>query len=108
MLNLFRNSRKKIIPAGIILFYEANLPRSIPALDLFFAGDGRVNIMMKFVPDEPVDAVLPGKSVGVFVSVLPNAFWKIARYAGVERLVPSARNHIDCVGLWHLGPLPAR
>src|SRR5690606_27250113 len=47
----------EIVPFGVHLFYEAQLPRPVPLLDPLLAEDGRLWISMRLIPDKMVHAV---------------------------------------------------
>lgn len=89
----------EIVPLRIARLNQLKFPRAAPFLDLPLARERRVPRVMRFIPDETVNAVVGCKSLDDLFFVLPHAFAKIIRRAGVERAVPLARKNVDVEGL---------
>src|ERR1039458_8449806 len=74
----------EVDPGRVHFLDEGELFRADPALDLFFASDGAVGIVIAFVPDEAAAVVIGGESGEVFGFVLNGVRFYVAGHPGVE------------------------
>lgn len=84
MAKLAPQSRKEIIPIGIGLLDQPDLPGALPFLELLFAADGVFGAAMFFIPDETMDAVSPGEAFCHALAMLPDALGEAAGDADIE------------------------
>jgi hypothetical protein len=73
----------QIIPFGVHGHYEPYFPGSGPMFDAAFALNGRPNIVVKFKPDEPLEAIALCKSLDESVPMFERASRHVVRHAGV-------------------------
>lgn len=53
--------RRQVFPGGIAFFNQSDLLFTFPALDLFLAANGIIDVAKAFDVDEPMNAILPCK-----------------------------------------------
>lgn len=84
-----RNGRKaevlgKVAPSRIDGVDQILFERPGPALDLLFATDGARHRLVLFEPQQSLDGLTTGESVGMLLAMLVDALHKLGRDAGVE------------------------
>ena len=103
----------KIVPPGIVFLDQANLPHSVPALQLFLSRDGIADISECLEINQQNHAMLLRESWNAAFLVFRNAADKIIGHADIECAVAGAGEDIDEIfvqyrsGSSHLGPLPS-
>src|SRR5688572_13125056 len=85
----------QIIPVGISLFDQPDLPGSIPVLQSLLASDRLTDIAELFKIDEPENLVAFGESVGCALAMLPDAPAKIVGHADIQRAAEFACQDVD-------------
>jgi hypothetical protein len=86
----------QILPAGIAVFDQFQLPCTFPILQRFFPPNCRFHGFVKFVPYQRMDPVALGESIYHVVLVLPYPFCQIRSHADIEGTISLAGQNIDC------------
>jgi hypothetical protein len=73
----------QIMPFGVHGHYKPYFPGSGPMFDAAFALNGRPNIVVKFKPDEPLEAVALCEPLDETVPMFERPSQHVARHAGV-------------------------
>jgi hypothetical protein len=68
---LLRQGRRQIAPVAIVPFNYVALPIALLLLDLLFAAQRGFFDLVRFEPDETIDAVLPSEARNHLVFMLP-------------------------------------
>ena len=87
--------KEQILPIRIDPFDQADLPGTLPFLDLVFAGLGAVARIVNLIPDQPRDAVSTGKRCALTFPVLPRPSGYIIRMPAIKRAVLLAGKQIN-------------
>lgn len=90
----------EVIPGGVYRLDERDFLCPRPALDLFLAGNGRLNVCGLLVVDEAADVVASGEARRRCLAVLRQAFFEVVGDAGVER-AGGAGEDVDGVLVLH-------
>ena len=89
------NAHRKVSPFGIRVVDQIDLPRSVPALELFLALDGADHVSEHFEINQPVDRVSCGVSGQGVVPVLPHPAEQVGGDSNIQRSVVPACEDID-------------
>ena len=89
------DAHRKVSPLWVHVIDQIDLPRSVPALELLFAGNGRDHITEHFEMDQAVDGILGSEPRKRAVSVLPHPAKQARGHADIQRAVMPARKHVD-------------
>jgi hypothetical protein len=81
-----------------------DLPGAGPVLHDFLTLDRVADVGEVLVPDEALEAVLPGEAIDQTLPVLPCATGEIARHAAIERAVAPVGHEVNPAALLH-GPM---
>lgn len=88
----------EVVPMGIVLLDQIDLPVAPPSLELLFEGD-RLGDLSEFQPsDQTIHAVALGETGDILAFMLSGSSDEIVRHADIERAVASAGQHVDEVG----------
>jgi hypothetical protein len=85
---------------GVLTLDQIDFPLPMPALELLFAGNGRVHVLKKFKANEMMDRILLGEAVNRVGAMLVEARDQIGRDSDVEGAVVTAGEDVDA-GLLH-------
>src|SRR5258706_14435156 len=96
-LKLAKKTRIEIVPIGVALLDEANLPGAIPTFYLLFPSDGIMDIGVHLEPHEIMDAISLGEALKQIMLVPIDAFGKVARDARIQCPVTFAGEDVDVV-----------
>jgi hypothetical protein len=80
---------------------EADLPGAGPVLHGCLALDRVADVGEVLVPDEALEAVLPGEALDQTLAVLPRAVGQVVRHAAVERAVTPVGHEVDPSAVLH-------
>ena len=98
---------RKVGPMRVRLVDQIDLPRPMPVLELFLAGDCADHVAEHLKMDQTVNLVTRGKPWRRTIAVLPHPAEQIRRNPDIQRAVVSARQNIDArVTLLTHGPEP--
>jgi hypothetical protein len=89
------NCLVEITPVRILLFYQSELPGSIPFLKLLLTKDRVIHVVVEFEIHQSVDAVFLSESLCHIVSVLPDPGGKIAGDGDVQRSIAVTSKYVD-------------
>src|SRR4051794_39303935 len=89
-LALADNLEPEIVPIRVRLFDHANLPCSVPLLDLLFTDDCGFHRAMQLIPDQLRYSMRLGESFDPVFSVLPDPTGQVAGNSDIERTVAFA------------------
>jgi hypothetical protein len=84
----------QITPQGIRLVYQIDLPRAVPLLQLFFAGDRAVHPVVNFEPNQPFDAMSLDETVNQRFAMLPDALDQIRRDTNIQGAISRTSEHV--------------
>jgi hypothetical protein len=84
--------RGQVFPCRIACFDERDFFFACEVFQVFFAGDGVVDVVEALVVDEAVDFVFLCKAVGFSCAVLPDACQQIVGYPDVNGSRPAGED----------------
>jgi hypothetical protein len=87
-------SDRQIVPSGVRFLDQADLPVALPAFDPFLPHDGCFDVVMRFEPDEALDAIVAGEAGDEAFTMMVDAGGQIRCDAGVEGAVLAARKDV--------------
>src|SRR5690349_13846021 len=87
----------EVVPVGVHLTDQLELPRTTPLLDRLLARNRLVDAVVELVPDEAVDAIMRAETAEGLGLVLPHAAADVARDAEIQRAVAFARDEINVI-----------
>jgi hypothetical protein len=79
----------------IVALDQAELPRTVPALDLFLTGDGCGDAVVGLHPHQPVDAIASGEDRTDSGPMLEGPPTDVVRHADIERSVAPTGENVD-------------
>src|SRR6185295_10648221 len=98
---------EEIVPVGIIVLNERELPLTRPPFDRSFALNGSFDTSVGFVPDKHMHAILPCKFRCYAFLVRANAIIEFIRHARVQSAIASARQDVSPTAILpHVLPPP--
>lgn len=84
------NLLAEVLPLGIPLLDEPQLPRAVPLLQLLLARDCLPHVLVELEAHEDVDTVPLREPLGCVSPVLPDARTQVAGHGGLESAVAAA------------------
>ena len=86
---------KQVCPFRVETTNQANLPASIPFLQLFLTTYSFIDVIARFVVDQPMYAILLSETTSQITHVLAYSADEISRHSHVERTVLAAGHDVD-------------
>ena len=95
----------QIVPVGVLVLDQIDLPLPVPALQLLFPDDGGIHRVELLESDQAMDSVARGKARNDVGTMLVEACDKVGRNADIDRTERLADEDIDAriAFEWH-GP----
>ena len=89
------NAHRKVAPLGIRFVDQVDFPRSVPALELFFARDGGDHVSEHFEMDQPKDGIFGRKPGKCAVPMLPHSAKQVRGDANIKRPIVLTSKDVD-------------
>ncbi len=94
--------RPQIVPIFILFLDQLGFPCARAALHSFLLGNGRANVVVRFIIDEAMNLVLFCEAWNGVSPVFVNTAHEVVCHADVERPAPTACKDIEVVGHRHI------
>ena len=88
-------SDRKIVPIGVGVLDQIDLPLPVPSFELSFTKDRAFHVAEQFVADEAMDAITASEAFDCSIAMLPDPADQIAGDTDVECPVRVAGKNID-------------
>jgi hypothetical protein len=87
--------RIQVLPLGVHLLDQPDLPRTGPLLDVLFPLNGWQDLLVPLEPNQALQAVSARESRLAACSVLPTTPDNVRRYANLQRAILSVRHDVN-------------